>query len=69
LQLLPLQNLGQLHPLQVFVLLPGIAVLVYGLVWIPHLQLNPTPGFLGLQQQMLNYHEQVGSGPNVHPYC
>jgi dolichyl-phosphate-mannose-protein mannosyltransferase len=69
LQLLPLQNLGQLHPLQVFAVLPGVAALVYGLVWIPHLRLNPTPGFLGLQQQMLNYHEQVGSGPDVHPYC
>lgn len=65
---LPLQKLGQLHPLQ-FLLLPAIAALVYWLVWIPHLRLNPSPAFWPLQQEMLSYHERVGNGPNVHPYC
>lgn len=65
---LPLQKLGQLHPLQ-FLLLPAIAALVYRLVWIPHLRLNPSPAFWPLQREMLSYHERVGSGPNVHPYC
>lgn len=65
---LPLQKLGQLHPLQ-FLLPLAIAGLVYRLVWIPHLRLNPSPAFWPLQQEMLSYHERVGNGPNVHPYC
>jgi len=65
---LPLQQLTQLHPLQ-FLLLPAIAALVYRLVWIPHLRLNPSPAFWPLQREMLSYHERVGNGPNVHPYC
>lgn len=67
---LPLQKLGQLNPLQVLVFIPAIALLfVYRLIWIPHLSQNPGTGFLKLQQQMLNYHERVGNGPEVHPYC
>ncbi len=66
---LPLQKLGQLNPLQVLVLIPAIAVALYRLVWIPHLSQNPGTGFLKLQQQMLNYHQRVGNGPEVHPYC
>lgn len=49
--------------------LPAMSAAVYCLVWIPHLQLNPTPEFWDLQKQMLTYHGRIGSGPNVHPYC
>lgn len=62
------QKLRQLNPAQLFYL-PVLASGVYGLVWIPHRQLNPTPSFWQLQKQMLTYHGRIGSGPNVHPYC
>jgi dolichyl-phosphate-mannose-protein mannosyltransferase len=44
-------------------------ILVYSLLWIPHLQLNPTPNFWQMQYEILSYHERVKSGPDVHPYC
>lgn len=63
------QKLRQLNPAQLILYLPALATGVYGLVWIPHRQLNPTPSFWELQKQMLTYHGRIGSGPNVHPYC
>jgi dolichyl-phosphate-mannose-protein mannosyltransferase len=43
----PLQNLTQLNFLHLIFDLGIIPAVVYSLVWIPHLQQNPTPGFLG----------------------
>lgn len=65
----PLQNLTQLNIAQVLVYLAIIPVAVYSLAWIPHLQQNPTPNFWDMQQQILSYHERIGDGPKVHPYC
>lgn len=62
------QKLRQFSPAQLLYL-PALAAGVYGLVWIPHRQLNPTPSFWELQKQMLTYHGRIGSGPDVHPYC
>ncbi len=47
-------------------LLPAIA---YWASWQPHLWLNPQPGFWEMQRRILNFHQSVGSGPDVHPYC
>lgn len=58
--------------------LPAIAVLgyfvllpfgVYCLLWIPHLLLNPEFNFWQLHRAMLAFHDAVGSGADVHPYC
>lgn len=65
----PLAYLTQLNVLHVLFYLAIIPALVYSLEWIPHLQLNPTPGFLAVQKRILDYHESVGDGPKVHPYC
>ncbi|HEY9753062.1 MAG TPA: phospholipid carrier-dependent glycosyltransferase [Coleofasciculaceae cyanobacterium] len=69
----PLQRLTQLPLWEVGLGLGILPAIVYGLVWIPHLKLNAKAGFWSdfweLQRQMLTYHQQVGSGPNVHPYC
>jgi hypothetical protein len=52
------------------VYLGAIPVIFYGLIWIPHLQLNPSLNFWQLQQKLLEYHESVGGNlPKVHPYC
>jgi dolichyl-phosphate-mannose--protein O-mannosyl transferase len=65
----PLQNLTQLNILHVALNLGIIPVLTYSLLWIPHLQMNPTPGFWKAQYDILTFHEKIGSGPEVHPYC
>ena len=64
----PLQNLTQLnwHVLFYLAIVPAV---VYSLEWIPHLQLNPKPGFWEVNKQILEYHQRIGSGSNVHPYC
>ena len=65
----PLQNLTQLNFLHLIFNLGIIPAVVYSLVWIPHLQLNPTPGFWDMQKQILSYHQHIGSGTKEHPYC
>jgi len=65
----PLQNLTQLNFLQIILNLCIIPAVVYGLVWIPHLLLYPQSGFWDIQKQMLSYHQNVGNGPQEHPYC
>ncbi|AFZ15401.1 glycosyl transferase family 39 [Crinalium epipsammum PCC 9333] len=66
---MPWQNLTQLNLLHIIVNLGIIPVLIYSLIWIPHLKLNPTPDFWDMQNEILHYHERIGNGPKVHPYC
>lgn len=65
----PLQNLTQLKLVQFVWNLAIIPVLTYSLLWIPHLQMNPQPGFWQAQHDILTFHEKIGDGPKVHPYC
>ncbi|MBD2125752.1 phospholipid carrier-dependent glycosyltransferase [Microcoleus sp. ZQ-A2] len=65
----PLQNLTQLKLVQFVWNLAIIPVLTYSLLWIPHLQMNPEPGFWQAQHDILTFHEKIGDGPKVHPYC
>ena len=65
----PLQNLTQLNVVHIAWNFAIIPVLTYSLLWIPHLQMNPTPGFWQAQYDILTFHEKIGSGPEVHPYC
>ena len=65
----PLQNLTSLNVLHVLVYLAIIPAIFYCLEWIPHLQLNPQFGLWEVQKQILAYHNRVGDGPKVHPYC
>ena len=44
-------------------------IAIYSLLWIPHLIQNPTPNFIDVQLRILNYHEKVGNGVKIHPYC
>ncbi|MBD2576125.1 phospholipid carrier-dependent glycosyltransferase [Oscillatoria sp. FACHB-1406] len=66
---LPLQNLQQLTPLAFILYLGVIPVATYCLSWIPHLLMNPKPSFWEMQQRILSFHQSVGNGPKVHPYC
>lgn len=65
----PLQNLTQLNVFHILWNFAIIPVLAYSLLWIPHLQMNPTPGFWDAQKEILEFHEKIGDGPKVHPYC
>ncbi|KAM3102765.1 dolichyl-phosphate-mannose--protein mannosyltransferase [Phormidesmis sp. 146-12] len=65
----PLDRLTQFNPISLGAMLAIVPAIFYWLIWIPHLQLNPDAGFWQLQQQILSYHERVGSGATVHPYC
>ncbi len=65
----PLQSFIQLKVLHVLFYLGIIPFFFYCLEWIPHLQLNPEFDLWGVQKQILAYHERVGDGPKVHPYC
>lgn len=72
------QQLARLSPL-VMAGMVAIASLCYSLIWIPHLLQNPASepsswtelfsNFGQLHTQILTYHQRVGSGPEVHPYC
>ncbi|MHC0063911.1 dolichyl-phosphate-mannose--protein mannosyltransferase [Nostoc sp. UIC 10890] len=66
----PLQNLTQLNIVQMLFYLGIIPAFIYSIIWIPHLQLDKTYGFIAVHQQILKFHLQLGgNSPNVHPYC
>lgn len=65
----PLQHLTKLNVLHILWNLAIIPVLIYSLLWIPHLKMNPEPGFWQAQYDILTFHEKIGDGPKVHPYC
>lgn len=65
----PLEHLTRLKLWQIVLNWAVIPAVFYYLFWIPHLHFNTQASFWELQKQILQYHEQVGNGPNVHPYC
>ncbi|MEH1848319.1 MAG: phospholipid carrier-dependent glycosyltransferase [Nostoc sp.] len=66
----PLQNLTQLNIFQMLFYLGSIPAFIYSIIWIPHLQLDKTYGFIAVHQQILKFHLHLGgNSPNVHPYC
>ncbi|MGQ4649253.1 phospholipid carrier-dependent glycosyltransferase [Lyngbya aestuarii] len=65
----PLHNLTELKLIALLWNFAIIPALTYSLLWIPHLQMNPSPGFWEAQHRILTFHESIGSGSEVHPYC
>jgi dolichyl-phosphate-mannose-protein mannosyltransferase len=65
----PLDSLRRLSIFKLFVFIPLVGALLYRLVWVPHLLQNPEFNFIQVHQQMFGYHQRVGNGPNIHPYC
>lgn len=64
----PLTGLSHLTLRTVFLNWAIVPLVVYSLIWIPHLQLNHI-SFWEVHHNILHYHERVGNGPEVHPYC
>ncbi len=65
----PIDRLAKIHPFNTFVTLAIVPALTYTLAWIPHLLQNPQPDFWQMQWSILHYHEKVGNGTSIHPYC
>lgn len=63
-----LPQLGEYSVPSIAVYWIALPVIVYSLLWIPHLQFNPS-GFWLLHQEMLGYHQRVSGGAGTHPYC
>ncbi|OKH30259.1 dolichyl-phosphate-mannose--protein O-mannosyl transferase [[Phormidium ambiguum] IAM M-71] len=63
------KNLTEVNFLQVTLFLAVIPAIVYALLWIPHLEINKDTNFVKVHQQMLGFHQNMKSGPKVHPYC
>ncbi|MDX2097956.1 MAG: phospholipid carrier-dependent glycosyltransferase [Leptolyngbyaceae cyanobacterium bins.59] len=65
-----LQQVAQIPVWKIALYLGFLPLLVYSLIWIPHLQLDTSFNFWETQQQILAYHQRVGGNePSVHPYC
>jgi dolichyl-phosphate-mannose-protein mannosyltransferase len=64
-----LNQFANIHPIAIFITLVIVPIATYSLLWIPHLIQNPEPNFIGVQWAILTYHEQIGNGASVHPYC
>ena len=66
----PLENLTQLNIYQVLIFLGIIPIVIYGLIWIPHLRLDTKFDFVEVHKQILGFHERMGGNSSkVHPYC
>ena len=46
-----------------------IPLITYSLIWLPHLLMNPEDNFWQVHQKIINFHEKIGDGEDVHPYC
>lgn len=65
----PLYRLTQINLFSFLLCFASVPALFYWLSWLPHLQLNPEFDFIEVQRQILSYHQRVGSGMDIHPYC
>lgn len=65
----PLQRVSQLNVLAVVINLAVVPAIIYSLAWIPHIQLNPKYDFWEVNRQIMGYHQRVGNGSDIHPYC
>ncbi|WP_404783444.1 phospholipid carrier-dependent glycosyltransferase [Altericista sp. CCNU0014] len=68
-QELPLEQFLRLSFTKLFIFIPVTGAVLYSLLWIPHLLQNPEFGFIEVHRQMFGYHQRVGNGPSIHPYC
>jgi dolichyl-phosphate-mannose-protein mannosyltransferase len=64
-----LDRLANIDLIQIAICLVILPIITYSLLWIPHLIQNPKPNFIDVQWEILNYHERIGNGVKVHPYC
>ena len=64
----PVARLSRLSLWQVLLYWVITPLLIYSLIWIPHLQLTGM-SFEQIHHEIFGYHQRVGTGAEVHPYC
>jgi dolichyl-phosphate-mannose-protein mannosyltransferase len=62
-------RLARIRKVEIMLSLVILPIVTYSLLWIPHLIQNPIPNFIDVHLLILNYHETVGNGSSIHPYC
>ncbi|MCS6813972.1 MAG: phospholipid carrier-dependent glycosyltransferase [Cyanobacteria bacterium] len=63
-------RLTQLSLPKVMIFLGVLPVVIYSLLWIPHLTLSPDYNFVEVHQQILSYHQRIGGmTPYADPNC
>ncbi|MEA5570047.1 dolichyl-phosphate-mannose--protein mannosyltransferase [Calothrix sp. UHCC 0171] len=66
----PLENLTQINIFQIIVFLAIIPIIIYSIIWIPHLILDTKYNFIEVHKQIFGFHERMGgNNVSVHPYC
>ncbi|MCG8367212.1 MAG: phospholipid carrier-dependent glycosyltransferase [Pseudanabaenales cyanobacterium] len=68
LELILPKNLFYMSWQTILIKLGLLPALFYGVIWIPHLQINQT-GLGVIHGNIWNFHQQVGNTPGIHPYC
>ena len=64
-----LLNFTKINLLHIIGYLSFIPLFTYSLLWIPHLLMNPQFGFVEVHKEILSFHQNIGDGSEVHPYC
>ncbi|BAZ41204.1 glycosyl transferase family protein [Calothrix sp. NIES-4101] len=66
----PLENLTQINIFQIIVFLAIMPMIIYSIIWIPHLRLDTKYNFIEVHKQIFGFHERMGgNNVSVHPYC
>ncbi len=63
------QNLYRYNAWEILGNLVILPLITYSILWIPHLIMNPQYDFIAVHQQMMGYHQRLGDGQEIHPYC
>jgi dolichyl-phosphate-mannose-protein mannosyltransferase len=63
------QNLYRYSSQDIISNLIFVPLVVYCILWIPHLIMNPQFNFLEVHQQAIGFHNNMLDGKDVHPYC
>jgi dolichyl-phosphate-mannose-protein mannosyltransferase len=70
LRVSPLKNLTQLNIFHIAIYLGLIPVIIYSIIWIPHLLLDTKYNFIEVHKQIFGFHGRMGgNNASVHPYC
>lgn len=65
----PFIKITQISVFKFLLYLGGLPILTYAIAWIPHLSINSSTSFWEVHRQMLSYHQDLGTGETIHPYC
>lgn len=65
-----IEKIASINFIKLVFFLGVVPVIIYSLIWIPHLQLDTRYGFLEVHQKILQFHKGLGGNHSyIHPYC